>query len=100
MKKEIDDDFDDSATITDEMWALARPARDVLTEQFGAAAAESFLKRYRGQRGKGKKSPKEKVTLRLDGVVVARLKAGGRGWQTRTNELLRKALDISSAPTP
>ena len=34
---------------------------------------------------------KKQVTLRLDSDVVAAFRAGGAGWQSRMNEVLRKA---------
>ncbi len=34
--------------------------------------------------------PKQSVSLRLDPEVVEHFKAGGPGWQTRINELLRR----------
>jgi uncharacterized protein (DUF4415 family) len=37
---------------------------------------------------------KQRVTLYLDRDVVERLRAGGRGWQTRANAALRKALGL------
>ena len=37
---------------------------------------------------------KRRVTMMLDGDLLARLKADGRGWQTRANALLRQALDL------
>jgi uncharacterized protein (DUF4415 family) len=37
---------------------------------------------------------KERVTLYLDRDVLARLREGGRGWQTRANATLRKALGL------
>ena len=36
--------------------------------------------------------PKVLVSLRLDQDVLARLRADGPGWQTRVNEMLRKAV--------
>jgi uncharacterized protein (DUF4415 family) len=33
--------------------------------------------------------PKQKVTLRLDRDVIAFFKQGGRGFQTRINQVLR-----------
>ncbi|KUM25797.1 hypothetical protein AU467_24505 [Mesorhizobium loti] len=39
-------------------------------------------------------NPKKQVTLRLDSDVVARFRAGGPGWQTRINEILRKAVGL------
>lgn len=38
-------------------------------------------------------SPKQQVTLRLDADVLASFRAGGRGWQSRINAALRKALE-------
>ncbi len=35
---------------------------------------------------------KTRVTIRLDADVVARLRAGGPGWQTRANAALREAV--------
>jgi uncharacterized protein (DUF4415 family) len=37
---------------------------------------------------------KRQVTVMLDPDVIERLKAGGRGWQTRLNATLRKALGL------
>ena len=37
---------------------------------------------------------KQRVTLYLDRDVLARLREGGRGWQTRANATLRKALGL------
>ncbi len=34
-------------------------------------------------------APKKSTTLRLDADVVARFKAGGPGWQTRINTVLK-----------
>ena len=39
-------------------------------------------------------NPKEAVKLRIDADVLARFKEGGRGWQTRMNEALRKAVGL------
>ncbi len=37
--------------------------------------------------------PKQLVSIRLDRIVLERLRASGAGWQTRVNEILRKAVD-------
>ena len=37
---------------------------------------------------------KHRVTLYLDPDIIARLKADGKGWQTRANAALRKALGL------
>jgi len=35
---------------------------------------------------------KQQVTLRLDSEVVDAFRAGGAGWQSRMNDVLRKAI--------
>ena len=35
-------------------------------------------------------NPKPQVTLRLDADIIAHFKAGGRGWQTRLNDVLAR----------
>ena len=35
---------------------------------------------------------RQQVSIRLDADVLAKLKATGPGWQTRVNEILRKAV--------
>lgn len=37
-------------------------------------------------------NPKRQVTLRLDGDVIDRLRETGPGWQSRINDILRKAV--------
>lgn len=37
---------------------------------------------------------KQRVTMYLDRDVLERLKADGKGWQTRANALLRKAAGL------
>ncbi|UMM63103.1 BrnA antitoxin family protein [Aristophania vespae] len=37
-----------------------------------------------------KDKPKQQVTLRLDVDILSAFKAGGTGWQTRTNDALRQ----------
>lgn len=39
-------------------------------------------------------APKHAVSLRLDDDVVAHFRRGGRGWQSRINEALRKAAKL------
>ena len=38
--------------------------------------------------------PKLPVTLRLDSDVVRHFRATGKGWQTRINDILRKAAGL------
>ena len=37
-------------------------------------------------------NPKRQVTLRLDHDLVDQLRASGSGWQSRVNQILRKAI--------
>jgi uncharacterized protein (DUF4415 family) len=41
---------------------------------------------------------KQQVTVMLDPDVVETLKAGGRGWQTRLNDTVRRALGLPDKP--
>jgi hypothetical protein len=50
-----------------------------------------------GERGYGRPpspNPKKQVTLRLDPDVIEKFRATGKGWQSRINAELRKALGI------
>jgi uncharacterized protein (DUF4415 family) len=76
---------DDNPEWTDEDFARARPAADVLPPEVLAAFGKGRVGRPRG-------SDKEQVTLRLDKDVLDRFRAGGKGWQTRINEALRSSM--------
>ena len=41
-----------------------------------------------------KANPKKQITLRLDPDVIEKFRATGKGWQSRINAELRKALGI------
>ncbi len=78
-------DPDDAPEWTDEVFdragiyrggKLVRPAQGTLTRR-GRPPLEN---------------PKRQVTLRLDGDLIDRLRATGPGWQTRVNEILKKAV--------
>ena len=58
---------------------LIRPANGTWTNPGGRPLAEN---------------PKKQVTLRLDPDVVETFRATGKGWQSRINAELRKALGI------
>lgn len=61
------------------------------------AAAEAWLSQAivlrRGQRGPQKAPTKKQVSLRLSPEVLAHFRATGRGWQTRIDEMLKKAIE-------
>lgn len=73
----------DAPEWTDEDWARARPASEVLPH---------LVAEYRRTRGKQKAPVKEKVTLRLDADILAHFRREGKGWQTKLNDVLRKAV--------
>jgi uncharacterized protein (DUF4415 family) len=77
----------DSPEWTDEDFAAARPARELLPAGFLADVQEQ-----RRRRGRQTSKPvKRLVSLRLDPDVLDQWKASGPGWQSRINEALRAA---------
>ncbi len=73
-----------------------------LTEDWfeGATLREGgAVKRLPGQRGPGKKRPKESVTLRLDAEILEHFRQSGDGWQTRINEVLMRTVTAQSRMT-
>lgn len=46
------------------------------------------------RRGRPPGSTKRAVSLRLDEAVLSALRATGPGWQTRANDMLRKAVGL------
>jgi len=73
---------EDSPEWSTEDFRRARPAKEVFAE-LGLA-----MPRPRGR--PRKQHPKVQVTLRLDPELVETYKNGGKGWQTRINDDLRK----------
>jgi uncharacterized protein (DUF4415 family) len=78
---------EENAEWTEEDFARARPAREVLPP----AVYEALTRKRRGERGPQKAPTKVAVTLRVDRDVVDRFKAAGPGWQTRMNDALGRA---------
>jgi len=76
--------------LTEADFALMRPASEFLPKEFLDAMREH--RRRQGERGPQKAPTKKLVSLRLDQDVLERAKAGGPGWQTRINDILRDAL--------
>lgn len=77
----------------DAVWvARARPASEVLPEQFGALVAKSMLK----PRGKQVAPTKQAVTVRYSPEVLSAFRATGAGWQGRMNDALRDWLRTHS----
>jgi uncharacterized protein (DUF4415 family) len=77
----------DAQPMTDEQAARMRPAREVLPPEFFGA-----IKRLKPSRGGRPKSdaPKVFTGIRFDPDVLAGLRATGKGWQTRVNEVMRE----------
>ncbi len=74
---------------TEETFARARKARDVLPELFRPATSARMLK----PRGRPKTGhARTLISLRLPPETLARWKATGPGWQTRMAETLTKAV--------
>lgn len=76
----------DTWVMTDEELARMRPA----TEDAGLME----ILRKHGRPVLPETERKQRVTLYLDPDVLARLKADGKGWQTRANAQLRKGLGL------
>ena len=83
---ELIDDENPEWTAAD--FARARPAAEVLREQFGAEAAAQLLKPKRGRPPKA--APKRAINIRLSAEVLEYFRATGPGWQTRVDAVLRK----------
>lgn len=61
-------------------FAKFRPAHEVLPDA---------LKKKLGVRGPQKSSLKVPTTLRVDADLLEAMRASGKGWQTRANDVLR-----------
>jgi uncharacterized protein (DUF4415 family) len=73
---------------TDETFARARPAAEVLPRYIGQAATDELLRRGPGRPAKADR--KVNQTIRLDADVLAAYREQGKGWQTLMNEVLRR----------
>ena len=73
----------DSPEWTDEDFSRARPAAEVVPH---------IVEEYNRTRGKQKAPTKERISVRLDSDLTAHFRASGKGWQTRLNDTLRRAV--------
>jgi uncharacterized protein (DUF4415 family) len=53
-----------------------------------------------GVRGKFYRPTKQKLTVRIDADLIARLKSGGPGYNKRLNDILRAALATPQTKSP
>lgn len=82
---------DDNPEWTEEDFARAKPASALHPPEVLA-----LLVRKPGRpTGWRKANAKQSVTLRLSPDVLAALKAGGKGWQVRVDEMLRRDLGLN-----
>ena len=78
---------DENPEWTEEDFARARPAAEVLREQFGAEAVADLLKPKRGRPPKA--SRKRAINIRLSPEVLEYFRSTGPGWQTRVDKALK-----------
>ena len=78
---------DDAPELTDELAAQLRPLQEVDPEL-------AALVRKGGRPALPERDRKRRVTLMLDPDVIEHFKAGGKGWQTRMNSILREAAGL------
>jgi len=76
----------DNPERTEEDSKKARPPHELLPA--------SLLKAFPGTRGPQVAPKKIPVSIRLTPEVVERFKAGGPGWQSRIDEVLKKAVGL------
>ncbi len=79
----------DASELTDDV--LANPTT---LEQASPVLAKKFKDEIKKRGRPPLESPKVAVSIRLDSDLVARMKAEGRGWQSRANEMLREAMGL------
>ena len=72
----------DAYELDDEWFKRARPAAEVHPE---------LVEQWRKNRGKQKSPAKEIISIRLDFDVVDHFRGAGPDWQSRINEILRRA---------
>ncbi|MEM7209074.1 MAG: BrnA antitoxin family protein [Pseudomonadota bacterium] len=57
------------------------------------ALIPEIVEEFKRARGRPKSdNPKVSVTLRLDAQIIEHFKSGGKGWQTRINQVLKQSL--------
>lgn len=88
-------DFDDNPEWTEEDFARAKPASEVL----GKEAAAGLVRKRGRPAGSKNATSKEQIALRVDADIVAAFKATGPGWQTRMNEALGEAVKFAVVDT-
>jgi uncharacterized protein (DUF4415 family) len=80
----------DSRKWTEDDLRHARPAKEMLPPAVYAGLV--VINRRAGVRGPQKAPTKVQTAIRFDPDVLAALRATGRGWQTRVNDVMREWL--------
>jgi len=85
---------DDNPEWTAADFAAAKPFAEVFPAEHAALIADkaAFASRRRGR--PTKEHPKKNVTFRLDADLIDALRATGDGWQSRVNDVLRRAAGL------
>ena len=84
-KPKIDPEIDEFET------SLLRSLEQATQEQFAGVHTPAQITARRGRPiGSTKADSKQAVKLRFDPDVLAALRATGRGWQTRVNDVMRE----------
>jgi uncharacterized protein (DUF4415 family) len=78
----------DNPELTDEQLKSLRAAKEVMPRGF----YEELVERARGRPRLDEAAKKVIVKLRVDPDVLEAFKADGPGWQTRMNDILKKAV--------
>jgi uncharacterized protein (DUF4415 family) len=81
-------------------WTDPDDAPELTTDMLAEAEVfdgDTFVRRGPGRPKSA--AAKEQISVRLDPDVLAALRAGGPGWQSRINALLRQALRIRKPTT-
>ena len=73
----------DTMELDEEWFANARPVSETHPQ---------VVEAHHRRRGRQKAPTKEQLTIRLDADLVAHFRKTGKGWQTRINKSLRKAV--------
>ena len=73
----------ETSELDDAWFKSARPASE---------AVPHIVRRYRRTRGTQRAPTKNQITLRLDADLVLHFRETGKGWQTRINDTLRRAV--------
>ena len=90
-QKPLADFVDD--VLPDDLLARMRPATEIAPDIVAAYERGDLQNSPAGRfRGPQKKPTKLQTTIRLDEDLIGYFKKGGKGWQTRLNDVLRGAV--------